>query len=161
MYGVDIEPACTKYANAHTHIYIGDQADKTFWENFKKEVPLLDVIVDDGGHQAYQQQATFEALFDHLAPGGVYICEDIHGRFQAFGYYLMGLATGLHCMLPSSVALSNPTTLLPSQIASVHVYPYLVVVEKHGESRTALSSEKHGTEWNPFYNSNNQLVRPV
>lgn len=159
IHGVDIEPACAKYANAYTHIHIGDQADHAFWQRFKKEVPLLDVIVDDGGHQAYQQEATFEALFDHLAPGGVYICEDIHGRFQAFGYYLMGLATGLHAMLPSSLPLSNPSTALQSQIASVHVYPYIVVIEKLATPRKAFYSEKHGEEWNPFYDTQHQLIR--
>ena len=58
-------------------VFIGDQADRAFWKQFKEKVPAIDIIVDDGGHQVDQQVATLEELLPHLRPGGVYLCEDI------------------------------------------------------------------------------------
>ena len=59
------------------HIHVGDQADRAFWTQFKKDVPVIDVLIDDGGHHPNEMRVTFEELFPILRPGGVYICEDI------------------------------------------------------------------------------------
>ena len=39
----------------------------------------FDLIVDDGSHDPHHQIATFNALFPRLAPGGIYIIEDVNG----------------------------------------------------------------------------------
>jgi hypothetical protein len=57
-------------------IFIGDEEDRKFWRRFKAEVPAVDIVIDDGGHQTQQQVVTLEELLPHLRPGGVYICED-------------------------------------------------------------------------------------
>ena len=77
VYGVDIEAGCQVYANAHTQIFVGDQSDRSFWADFRKSVPHVDIVIDDGGHQPHQQQVTLEELLPHLRPGGVYLCEDV------------------------------------------------------------------------------------
>src|SRR5262249_13726373 len=46
IYGVDIEAACESYEDPQTKIFIGDQADRSFWERFKQDVPKLDIVVD-------------------------------------------------------------------------------------------------------------------
>jgi hypothetical protein len=51
VYGVDNQPECKRYEDASTSVFIGDQADRAFWEGFRHEVPKLDIVVDDGGHQ--------------------------------------------------------------------------------------------------------------
>lgn len=49
----------------------------------------FDVIIDDGDHSAEAQVATYSALRDHLAPGGIYVIEDVcnlagtRDRFEA------------------------------------------------------------------------------
>jgi hypothetical protein len=68
IYGVDIEAACKAYEDAQVKILIGDQADPSFWKKVIREVPQLDIVIDDGGHQAHQQIATMEALLPHLSP---------------------------------------------------------------------------------------------
>lgn len=63
---------------------IGDQASGEFWDRFVAEVPRLDVLIDDGGHTPEMQHATMERALPLLAPGGVYIIEDIHGAQNGF-----------------------------------------------------------------------------
>ena len=62
----------------------GDQASGEFWDRFVAEVPRLDVLIDDGGHTPEMQHATMERALPLLAPGGVYIIEDIHGAQNGF-----------------------------------------------------------------------------
>ena len=50
IYGVDIESACKSYENSMIKVFTGDQADRKFWSQFRREVPILDLVIDDGGH---------------------------------------------------------------------------------------------------------------
>jgi hypothetical protein len=38
----------------------------------------FDLVVDDGGHRMNEQQVTLGVLWQVLAPGGIYILEDLH-----------------------------------------------------------------------------------
>jgi SAM-dependent methyltransferase len=105
IYGVDIEPSCKLYEGERTRIFIGDQADHGFWQEFRREVPVLDAVVDDGGHTLPQQVASIDELVPHLRPGGVYLCEDIYGQDNPMAAY----ATGMIPVLNGGQALaSNP-----------------------------------------------------
>jgi hypothetical protein len=79
--GVDIDPTSSLLIEDEAEIVIGDQADPAFLENLKARMPRLDVVIDDGGHHAHQQVATFEALYPHLSDGGIYIVEDLHTSY--------------------------------------------------------------------------------
>ena len=154
MYGVDIEEACKAYENDHVSIFIGDQADRAFWRTFRKSVEGIDILIDDGGHKPEQQQITLEEMLPSLQPGGVYLCEDVHGYFNRFSTFASGLAHGLNdlngmnCI--SGSLLQSSVSPFQSSIHSVHFYPYVVVIEKHRVPPTKLSAPKHGTEWQPF-----------
>jgi len=152
IYGVDLEPACRVYENPGTRIFIGDQADKDLWSHVIREVPRIDVVIDDGGHQPGQQIATLEALLPHLQPGGVYICEDIHKSGNLFLSYLDGLSRNLHAMhlTDSTVNMPVNSNELQRLIDSVHLYPYLAVIERRSVGLDRLEAPKHGTEWQPF-----------
>ena len=39
-------------------IYIGDQGDPAFWQKIFKEIGRFNVLLDDGGHQSFQQIVT-------------------------------------------------------------------------------------------------------
>lgn len=88
VHGVDIQQACKAYEDSHTSIHIGDQADRGFWKRFRGAVPTVDVLIDDGGHHPEQQKVTLEEMLQHLRPGGVYICEDVHGICHPFAVLL-------------------------------------------------------------------------
>ena len=123
IYGVDREPGCRIHEGVGIEIIIGDQASPAFWAEFRTTVPLVDVVIDDGGHQPHQQIATLEALLPHIRPGGVYICEDVHGSFQPFHSYVDGLTRSLH-------EVNSAPRGLHHHVNSVHAHPGIVVIEK-------------------------------
>lgn len=143
VYGIDIEKACKAYEEDGVKIYIGDQADRSFWRRFKAEVEGIDILVDDGGHIAYQQIATFEEMFPHLRPGGVYLCEDVLGAFNPFHSYVLGLTHNLN-------AYSDPPNPLQRIVNSVHLYPFVTVVERSLAPVKELIAPRKGTQWQPF-----------
>ena len=145
VYGVDINPASSELARDGVEIFIGDQGDPAFWEHFLQRLPTIDIVIDDGGHMPAQQVVTLEALLPRIRPGGVYICEDIHGPFQPFQSFLDGLTRPL-----SDVGMPgkhNPARTLHRQVASVHRYPILTVIEKPTSCAPTFESPRHGTVW--------------
>ena len=152
IYGVDIEPACRHYENGHTRVFIGDQADRAFWRQLRREVPRLDIVIDDGGHRTEQQVVTLEETLPYLSPGGVYLCEDVHGTTNAFHSYVYGLVTELSRFAGRARpdgGLASDASSWQSQIASIHQYPFLTVIERHQHPVRELVAPKHGTEWQP------------
>jgi SAM-dependent methyltransferase len=157
VYGVDIEPACKAYECDSVKVFIGDQADRNFWKRFKQEVGAVDIVIDDGGHLPEQQIATFEELLPHIRPGGVYLCEDLHGTLNPFTSYMSGFAANLNaCDRQENNVNDNErrfvfrTTSLQSAVHSVHFYPYVTVVERTDAPISELVAPKHGTQWQPF-----------
>jgi hypothetical protein len=152
IHGVDIQPECKAYEDTHTTIHIGDQADREFWRRFRDAVPAIDVLIDDGGHQAEQQMVTLEEMLPYLRPGGVYICEDVHGIHNSFGEYVHSLADGLNAFLwtGDSRVLSARSTSFHDAISSIHLYPFMVVIERRDTPYGGFTCPKHGTEWQPF-----------
>lgn len=62
------------------HFVTGDQANPTTLREWISATPngQFDVIIDDGGHTNRQQLNSLSVLFNEgLAPGGIYILEDI------------------------------------------------------------------------------------
>jgi hypothetical protein len=79
--GIDIDPACAVFAEEQVEILIGSQEDRQFLQSVKERVPVIDILIDDGGHRMRQQIVTFEELFPHVAADGVFLCEDLHTSY--------------------------------------------------------------------------------
>ncbi len=159
LFGVDIESACRTYESPGTHILIGDQADPSFWRRVLADgtLPPPDIVIDDGGHTPEQQRVTMEELLPRMRPGGVYICEDVHGRHNDFAAFVSGLVESLNGMEGACQDHVNPKrrTTVPTNsvqafLHSVHFYPFVVVIEKRQAPLEELVSSKHGTQWEPF-----------
>jgi SAM-dependent methyltransferase len=157
IYGVDIEPACRAYETIGTRIIIGDQADRMFWRSLRQEGLTLDVVIDDGGHKYNQQMASFEELMPCLRPGGVYLCEDVQGAGNLFASYIHKLGHELNQMRaaennPASAGrrLACRATPIQAAIASIHLYPFVTVVERNDKPVTEFIAPKRGTVWQPF-----------
>ena len=155
IYGVDIEDACMTYRCDGTEVLIGDQGDRAFWRKVRGQVPVVDVLIDDGGHLPEQQLVTLEEMLPHVSAGGVYLCEDIHSASNPFTAYVQGLARSLFSAMPGEVPLgTNGVAFSPTEfqraVDSVHLYPFVAVIEKRAEPLTQLVAAKHGTQWQPF-----------
>ena len=151
IHGVDIEPACKCYADDQVTIHIGDQEDRSFWGDFRRNVSGVQVLIDDGGHTPGQQMVTLEEMLPAMSPGSVYICEDIHGINNKFVSFAMALAAALNSQntIPGQIPMAT-TTAFQQSICSVHFYPYMLVIEKNTTAPSRLEAPKRGTEWQPF-----------
>lgn len=149
IYGVDIEDACHAYEDERTQIFIGDQADRGFWRDVRSRVPRIDVLIDDGGHEREQQTVTLEEMLPHLSPGGVFLCEDVFGEQQGFNDFVHGLVNSL-CRMGPYTSQGVAPSAFQADVASVHTYPFVTVVEKNPEPVDRFFAEKHGTLWQPF-----------
>jgi tetratricopeptide (TPR) repeat protein len=63
------------------HVKTGSQEDPSFLQSVAAEFNPT-IIIDDGSHIAHHMIASFEALFPTLAPGGVYVFEDLSFHFE-------------------------------------------------------------------------------
>jgi Methyltransferase domain len=155
VYGVDIEPACRAYVGERTQVFIGDQADRDFWRRLRTQAPPFDIVIDDGGHLPEQQIVTLEEVLPHMNPGGVYVCEDLSGEFNAFSAYVQNLSARLNdaerLTRSETGELNLETTAFQAAIHSVHFYPFVSVIELRGGALGHFSAPKHGTSWEPFF----------
>jgi ubiquinone/menaquinone biosynthesis C-methylase UbiE len=86
IFGIDVNPECAAFAEERIEILIGSQEDRTFLRSLADRIPLIDILIDDGGHTMTQQITTFEEVFPRVAPDGVYLCEDLHTSYwQEYG----------------------------------------------------------------------------
>lgn len=158
VYGVDIEEKCKAYENEYTKIFIGDQEDHKLWRQIKNEVPELDIIIDDGGHQTNQQIVTIEETLNHLKPGGIYICEDVHNKSitmtdkeeknNGFTKYIFDMVNKINDMLINENGVEK--TPFQQTIHSISFYPYMIVIEKANNDLKTFIAPKKGTQWQPW-----------
>mmetsp|Transcript_85511 Transcript_85511/g.266117 ORF Transcript_85511/g.266117 Transcript_85511/m.266117 type:complete len:415 (+) Transcript_85511:90-1334(+) len=113
VYGIDIEPKCRVYEEDQIKIFIGSQSNRSFWASFRKAVPRLDILIDDGGHAVDQMTITLTEILPHLSPEGIFITEDIHGSENRFWQ-----------------ALKLGSARVLEHVGSLHIYPYLLVAER-------------------------------
>jgi len=124
VYGIDINPECQKFADGTTTITIGDQGDPAMWDSFFTAVPTLDILVDDGSHEAHHMSFTTHRAFPHIKPGGYIAIEDIHGRNYLQTFF-------------APVAQSVSQWHAQGLVASLHLYPFELVIHKAGGSTGA------------------------
>jgi len=76
--GLDIDPACRKYAGGRKRVFIGDQCDRNSLRKMIAEVGGgFDIIVDDGLHTEESILTSFVELFPAMSPNGIYVFEDL------------------------------------------------------------------------------------
>ena len=107
IYGIDINPECKQYEEENIQIFIGSQSDRHFLTNLKKQIPKIDILIDDGGHTMNQKKTSFAEIFDHEKEDGVYALEDLHTcywldygggykRKGTFNEFTKGIIDSLH-----------------------------------------------------------------
>jgi hypothetical protein len=136
---MDINPDCKQVEEENIKIFIGSQSDRDFLRKIRQEIPPMDILIDDGGHTMLQQQVTFEELFDHIKPEGVYLCEDMHTaywrrwgggykRMGSFMEYTKNFIDWLNAYHSRQKSLKiNSFT---RSVHSLHYYDSILVIEK-------------------------------
>jgi hypothetical protein len=152
---VDIEPACRIYERDNVKVAIGDQGDRSFWGRIRAENEPFDIVIDDGSHDPFHQIVTLEETLPHIKPGGAYLCEDIHGASNRFFGYVAGFAANLNAAAlrsdPDDAERSLVTPAAPFQrvIHSVHLHPFIIVIEKNATTGAEFICSRRGTQWQP------------
>jgi hypothetical protein len=147
--GIDVDPRCKQFEDESTTILIGDQADRRFLAEVRERVPHIDILIDDGGHTMTQQIATFEELYPHIQPNGIYLCEDIHtsllpdwgggyrreGTFLEYSKALVDQLYGWYSTEPGLVVGDLTRTTF-----ALHFYDSVLVMEKRPISTPQVST---------------------
>ncbi|MBI5440902.1 MAG: class I SAM-dependent methyltransferase [Deltaproteobacteria bacterium] len=140
IYGIDINPHCKIVEEDQITVLVGDQADRSFLRDLKQSIPRVDILIDDGGHTMTQQIATFEELFGHIDPNGVYLCEDLctsywleydggYKRKDSFIEYSKNFIDYLNAWHSTQKDRLNVTDFTRS-VHSLHYYDSVLVIEK-------------------------------
>lgn len=151
LYGIDINPSCKQFEEDRIKILIGSQSDRKFLREIKKQLPPIDILIDDGGHTMRQQITTYQELFDHIKDDGVYLCEDLHtsywlkfggghkrsATFIEFSKNLIDSLNAFH-----SEQRSLKVNQFTRTVNSIHYYDSILVIEKH--KREKPHDEKTG-----------------
>jgi hypothetical protein len=140
IFGVDINPHCKSLELEQIAIFIGDQEDRSFLKYLAKEIPRIDILIDDGGHTMRQQINTFEELFPYIDEEGVYLCEDLHtsywrefggghkkrGTFIEYSKNFVDHIHAWHSAQPRKLSVTEFT----KTVYSLHYYDSILVIEK-------------------------------
>jgi len=140
IFGVDNNPECKKFEEERVNISIGSQEDRSFLQRLKKEIPEVDILIDDGGHTMNQQVATFEEMYDHVKEDGVYICEDLNTSYwkeYGGGYKKPGTFIEYSKNFIDALNAWNsrdektlPVSEFTRSTKSLHFYDSVLVIEK-------------------------------
>ena len=177
IYGIDINNDTLVYQDdpnygSPARIFIGDQSKQEFWDAFKLQVPRLDILLDDGGHQAYQQRPTLNMMLPHLAPGGVLLTEDLHGPQGYVDYvekkYLSSEA-GLNHAFTSRInratgdLVTSRLSHIQTHVGELSFYAYVVVFTKLRVQRNHFYMDRRGSVWQPpsFWSIQNDAIKAV
>lgn len=80
--GIDLNPEALRWKDEGFEIFIGNQKDASFWDEFSSMIPSIDILLDDGGHTYEQQIITVERGLDLINDGGLLVVEDTHTSYM-------------------------------------------------------------------------------
>ena len=119
----------------------GSQVDAPFLAGVVAERGPFDIILDDGSHRNEHVIETFELLFDGLAPGGIYLIEDVQTAFMP------RYGGSLTLKAPNSVGyfadrLVDLTSGRAGEITAIERFHNIIVLHKRGADAAPLPA--HG-----------------
>jgi SAM-dependent methyltransferase len=139
IFGIDINPQCKELEEENIKIFIGSQSDRKFLRDVKSQIPLIDILIDDGGHTMVQQIVSYQELFSYVKEDGVYLCEDLHTSYwleHGGGYKRRGTFIEYSKNFIDSINAyhSRQKNLkvdeFTKSVFSIHYYDSILVIEK-------------------------------
>ena len=128
-----------------TKIYKIDQSSSSDLSALVRQEGMFDIIIDDGSHLNRHQIFTFEAIFESLKSGGVYVVEDVctsywrnqlwdgeHVESDQFrktcvGYFLHLAKYINHVEIPTFVNKDEKAVAYATNIKSISFYHNIIV----------------------------------
>ena len=80
--GIDLSPGAKRWEEHGFEIWIGDQSDPKFWQEFFATVGPVDIVLDDGGHTNEHQLITTLETLPNIKDGGVLLVEDVYTSYS-------------------------------------------------------------------------------
>lgn len=155
--GVDVFNSSFMHGNplyGSPHMIEMSMLDPKFWPMLQRIAPRLDILIDDSGHTWRLQHNSIENAIPILAPGGVYICEDIIDGASATSVihlaakrFITDTATGFFKFRHSASLIQNEHDLTDAQknLFGFAVYPHMIVIEKMSTPRKILRTIEIGS----------------
>jgi hypothetical protein len=82
IYGADVyEEAVHQAREEGIQTFYCNQLEPFEINSVFKDLPMMDIIIDDGYHVFEANKIFFESSIKYLAPNGIFVIEDIHSRF--------------------------------------------------------------------------------
>lgn len=155
VFGIDADPRCKSLEGEGTKILIGDQADRSFLARVRSELPIIDILIDDGGHKMEQQIATLEELYSHIAKDGIYLCEDLHTSYwsefgggyhksDSFIEYSKALIDQLNAWYSREPERFHVNDFTQTTY-SMHYYDSVLVIEKRPMQQPTVGARGHAS----------------
>jgi FkbM family methyltransferase len=141
IYGIDIDPNCLKMNDVYPNVkvFIGDQSDDNFLNSIKSQIPVIDILIDDGSHINSHIIKTFKALYPNISLGGTYLIEDLHtaywpefgGELNGSGSAIEYLKTLIDELNAKHIKTKTVDTSFSNITNSLHFYDSITVIEKN------------------------------
>jgi SAM-dependent methyltransferase len=140
--GIDIDHRCKLLENDYLKIEIADQANMSFWDNFKEKD--FDIIIDDASHLNKDQIYTLNRTFSLLKDNGIYWIEDTHTSyyntdndisFVDYSKSIIDVINEVHTQFKinrtkNNFQLDENLTKIFSSAKGIHYYDSIVLIEK-------------------------------
>jgi cephalosporin hydroxylase len=140
--GIDIDANCKQHECEDIEIFIGNQSSADIMNAILQKYPEVDIVLDDGSHIGSDTIASFNMLYDHVSPNGIYMVEDTHtsywpkfqgglnvnGTFVEFSKNKIDEVNAIHT--EGAIPMSKFTT----STDSITYYDSVVVFERRPQS---------------------------
>jgi len=154
IYGLDLA-AKVGIAESRLHVLQGDQGDGQFLDSMAREFGPFDIVIDDGSHFSHHVITSFNALFPHVRPGGMYVVEDLQTSYwPGWGGHADPAVQGTSMAMIKSLLdglnhqdqIRNDDrepSMIDLTVTGVHVHHNLALIEK------GLNTEQTAPGWIP------------
>lgn len=151
IYCIDIDETCKKHIEDlnfnNVYFEIGDQSNKLFWENYLKNKPNFDIVIDDGGHTALQHITTFECLYNKVSDNGIYLIEDLEtayltsfGGSRDIGTKKTFIEYSKNFIDMINSHYNNYNLDFRNITNSIHYYDQIIVLEKRKDNKKPMAT---------------------
>ena len=140
--GLDVNPVCKRHEAKDIDIFIGSQSDEATLQSIKAKYPHIDIVLDDGSHHSIDMITSFDHLYDHVQPYGIYMVEDTHtiywpewgGGVKVPGSFMEFTKDKLDEINAVHTRDAIPVSKFTASTDCISVYDSIVVFEKRPQT---------------------------